>query len=390
MADFIIADQSDAILNRLREILSEDDHYISGEALTGKEVITLYKRLTPKFVLLDIEMPDIKGITVVKEILSFNPNANIIVIGSEGQDIAILKAIRSGAKHYITKPIHSQELKRAIDSISSHSDSREEVSKPDSGTSGGAKGLILIIDDSKMFRAVLTDRIQKIGHNIIAAENGKEGYDLAVTGNPDIIILDLIMPDWDGFEVLKNLKGNKQTRNIPVIMMTSDTKKENVQQAMKFGVLDYVSKDFKEEILSAKLKAALRFSNITRTKEAAHVDSNIVVTRNHGQCIITFRGSLEFKNIMEKFEKIFSTSFMGITKRDNLILDFRAVQNITSEEFKTISNIVTLIPDKKLYIIAGRYYGPIMLNVDFEDHIEVFISYGDLEIYLNALMKGQL
>lgn len=105
------------------------------------------------------------------------------------------------------------------------------------------KRKILIVEDDIFIRDIYKIRFEQEGFEVIAAENGLAGLEKMQQGaNPEIILLDMIMPGMDGLEVLKKLKANDEWKNIPIIMLTNISEKEKVNETMELGVKDYLIK----------------------------------------------------------------------------------------------------------------------------------------------------
>ena len=104
MSKILIADDSDAIRLVLKDILSIGDHEIVAEAIDGEESINLYKEKKPDLLLLDLAMPKKDGLSVVKEIISFDSNAKIILITASDDQKVIQECLSQGASSYISKP----------------------------------------------------------------------------------------------------------------------------------------------------------------------------------------------------------------------------------------------------------------------------------------------
>lgn len=101
---------------------------------------------------------------------------------------------------------------------------------------------VLIVDDVPDNIAVLHDALDESGYTVLVANNGRNALEVAVQAEPDVILLDAMMPEMDGFEVCERLKSNHLTSQIPVIFMTGLTETEHVVAAFKVGGVDYVTK----------------------------------------------------------------------------------------------------------------------------------------------------
>ncbi|MBL7068350.1 MAG: response regulator [Candidatus Omnitrophica bacterium] len=110
---------------------------------------------------------------------------------------------------------------------------------------------VLVIDDEKDLLELLTTRLQGEGFEVTCAFNGKEGLDKAAEWKPDLILLDIMMPEMDGIQTLKVLKETSETRTIPVIMLTCKGETESIFKTEKLGSTDYIIKPFDStELLS--------------------------------------------------------------------------------------------------------------------------------------------
>jgi len=101
---------------------------------------------------------------------------------------------------------------------------------------------ILIIEDDKFLREIITQRVGAEGYDVIAATDGEEGVRMAKEEKPNLIVLDLILPVIDGFEVLRQIKATEDIKHIPVIILSNLGQKEDIDKGMKLGAYDYMIK----------------------------------------------------------------------------------------------------------------------------------------------------
>jgi len=113
----MIADDSDAIRLVLKDILSIGEHEIVSEATDGEEAVDFYRNSVPEILLLDLAMPKKDGLTVVKEIIQFDPTAKIILITASDDQKIIQDCLDSGAASYISKPFDFNGVLKAITDI---------------------------------------------------------------------------------------------------------------------------------------------------------------------------------------------------------------------------------------------------------------------------------
>jgi DNA-binding response OmpR family regulator len=106
------------------------------------------------------------------------------------------------------------------------------------------KGKILIIEDDASFRRVYRDMLETAGYHVLVAENGELGWDLAKAEKPDLIMLDLVLPGLHGFEILKYVRADAETKNIPVLITTALGEQDDIRKGLDLGASDYMVKGF--------------------------------------------------------------------------------------------------------------------------------------------------
>jgi len=101
---------------------------------------------------------------------------------------------------------------------------------------------VLIIEDDDFIAQMYEKRFKQKGYQAKVAENGQIGLDLIEQDNPDIIILDIVLPQLDGFEILKRIKSNPLSKDIPVLLLSNLGEKENIERGLNLGANDYAIK----------------------------------------------------------------------------------------------------------------------------------------------------
>jgi len=116
---------------------------------------------------------------------------------------------------------------------------------------------ILVCDDEPYILMALTDAVEMEGYECVTAINGKEALEKARETHPDLIMLDIMMPFMDGFEVCRELKADPATRDIPVIMLTAKSQQVDIQRGKDVGADDYITKPFRPSTLRKKFNEVL-------------------------------------------------------------------------------------------------------------------------------------
>jgi len=105
-----------------------------------------------------------------------------------------------------------------------------------------AKPKILIIEDDGFLLQMYSAKLEMEGYEVISAQDGQKGLKIALKERPDLIILDLKLPELDGFQVLQKIKKNKKTSEIPVLILTNLSQKQDIDQCLDLGAVDYLIK----------------------------------------------------------------------------------------------------------------------------------------------------
>lgn len=121
-----------------------------------------------------------------------------------------------------------------------------------------AEQTVLVVDDEFAIRDMLRMALELAGYRCIEAENIHDAHCLIVDDRPDIVLLDWMLPGGSGLELLRRLKRDDSTRDLPVIMLTAKTAEDNVIQGLDAGADDYISKPFAPRQLIARINALLR------------------------------------------------------------------------------------------------------------------------------------
>jgi two-component system chemotaxis response regulator CheY len=113
----LIVDDAVVMRMMIKSILTKNGFEVVGEAQNGVEAIDKYKQLSPDLVTMDMVMPEMDGITAVKQIIASDPNATIIMVTSMGQQALVVEAIQAGAKSFITKPFQPPKMLETINKV---------------------------------------------------------------------------------------------------------------------------------------------------------------------------------------------------------------------------------------------------------------------------------
>ena len=132
-------------------------------------------------------------------------------------------------------------------------------------------GRILVIDDNESNRDLVARRLARDGHAVETASGGSQGLSLLMEREFDLILLDILMPDMSGYEVLERLKADPVTREIPVIMISALDEVDSIVRCIEAGAVDYMPKPFEPALLRARIRACLE-NKLLRDRERAMIE----------------------------------------------------------------------------------------------------------------------
>jgi len=144
-----------------------------------------------------------------------------------------------------------------------------------------AKATILIIEDDRDILEMVEYNLLEDGYEVISALDGRQGFDTAVKKVPDLIILDIMLPVRDGFEVCRMLKADSRTAGIPIIILSAKSQEIDKVTGLELGADDYVTKPFSPRELIARIRAILRRGHSNGTSDKLKVGDIVIDRARH-------------------------------------------------------------------------------------------------------------
>ena len=121
----------------------------------------------------------------------------------------------------------------------------------------GSRATILLVEDEDSLRRVIKDLLEREGYVICEARDGAEAMEQVDRHNPDLVLLDLNLPNVDGYTVLQRLRGHPRTEHLPVIILSARGDEDNEVKVLRLGATDFLAKPFRPRALAARLEATL-------------------------------------------------------------------------------------------------------------------------------------
>jgi len=119
------------------------------------------------------------------------------------------------------------------------------------------KSVIVLAEDDPQIASLVRYRLEKMGYSVHVGEDGQQALDLVMSVRPDLVVLDVMMPVMNGFQVLRAIKESPDTKHIPAIMLTAREMEDDMLKGFDLGAADYITKPFSPAELAARVKAAL-------------------------------------------------------------------------------------------------------------------------------------
>ena len=261
---------------------------------------------------------------------------------------------------------------------------------------------LLVVDDVQTNVLLLKALLSKEGYGILVANNGQEALEVIRNENPDLILLDVMMPGMDGFEVAERLKSEEYRCEIPIIFLTALDDTQSIVNGFKLGAGDFISKPFRKEELMVRIKHQLSLVAARRKKKKKNEElRKTIAGRDKMYSVIAH----DLRSPMASMKMLLNTIMMSVEKDkiDPDIFDMLEMSNKTSEEvFSLLDNLLkwtksqlgklTVIPQK--LDISGLADGVVEVTNSVAEvkHIklirtdhESFFVYVDIEMIKSIL-----
>lgn len=277
--------------------------------------------------------------------------------------------------------------------------------KPDENIS---QELILVVDDSKTMRELIVKKVKTIGYPIITAKNGKEAVEQTLLHNPSLILMDIQMPEMNGFEACKTIKSKMMEKHIPIIFVTTLQDPKEKLNALEAGGDDYVNKPVQEEDLIFRIKTHLKVRELTESLEEMNKNLEKKVDEKS-------KALLDIERQLYQAEKmsVIGTMLSGIAhelKNPLFIIGGKAQQLLRKEKLNDIlKKAITAIEEQAtrstkiienlLKLVRKRVEEVVILDVsklikDLKENIDYLIDNKSIEIKLdlvkNCIIQGNI
>jgi CheY-like chemotaxis protein len=240
-------------------------------APNGKVGLEITHKINPDLILLDVMMPEMDGFETCQQLKANNTTRDIpiIFITAKTNREDIEKGFSLGCDEYITKPFHINEVCNRIRAhllLKNQNLKKTSIQTEDPLDITGMK--TLIVDDNPINIGALRETLEPLQQEIAVSTNGKKAIDLALRFQPDLILLDIMMPEMNGLEVCRILQEDSLTKDIPIIFVTAKTQPEDIQNGFSSGCVDYILKPICVVEVLARVKVHLKIRKLLLLKDS--------------------------------------------------------------------------------------------------------------------------
>jgi len=259
MSTILVVDDERLICDLLRSVLAGHGHEVLM-AMNGREGLELFKKHRPRFTLLDLRMPEMNGIEVLKQIRAIDPQAAVLILTAWGSDALEQQARQLGVVDFLSKGLSLDVLVDAMERTlqqTAHAASPAQAAAPGGApraapVAAGDGDFILVVDDEPQIRDLLKRFLSLRGYNVRLATDGQQALTLVEQEVPQLIVLDVYMPGMNGVEVLRQLR--RRQFNVGVILLTASQDDKLLQEALDLGSVDIMGKPVDLERLALAIQ----------------------------------------------------------------------------------------------------------------------------------------
>ena len=297
----LLVDDSRLIHASVGRIIDENGFKLI-HAMDGVEGLEKAIEYIPDLIISDLDMPNMNGYEMCQEIKQRNVTQDIpvVILSTRGTGLDIDKGFDVGANDFLTKPVDEAELISRINlTLSSQGES-------------SLREKILVVDDSMLVLNMMKQGLSQQGFEVLTANDGQEGYDVAVEHEPDLIITDFNMPKMDGRELTRALKSREELSNIPVLMLTAADSDTDQRKGKHAGVAAFLSKPFPPDKLVVIAEKLIAERRLIRERQAMqHYLSESAVEA--AVAAADQKSAVDQMRVEETFLTIFFTDIVGFT-----------------------------------------------------------------------------
>ncbi|NUJ39716.1 response regulator [Pseudoalteromonas sp. 0303] len=306
----------------------------------GNQALSLLHNNKVDIIITELQLPEMDGIELLSNIRADEKLSNIpvVIMSANIEHSEVIRAINSGVSEYVVKPfsgkILCERLIRALDNpIKKSSLQRANKQSKDNAKLEKQSIEVLVVDDSIDNIEIISEILCK-NYNVRVATSGEKALRICNGDHkPDLILLDIMMPEIDGFEVCKRLKSNPETQHISIIFISAMDQEEEIVRGLELGAVDYITKPVNQSIVLARVNVHSRL-----------VETNKLMREQIDTFVENLRLRDDFDRIMQNdLKKPLQEIFKSVNVLESHGRDLSKVKNNTSAIKLATNNLSQMI-----------------------------------------------
>lgn len=248
MANILLVEDDELSYELASELLGRANHTVSW-AKDGERCFEALNLDKPDLILMDIGLPLEDGLSLTKKIKANTATRDIPIVAFSAMVMPKDKeqAFLAGCEGFIPKPI---EVSSFVSRVESYIKDKHKSHN------------LLVVDDNIMNAEIIKDTMESLKQKVTIANNGKQALEIIEREKFDLILLDIMMPDMSGFDIIKHLKVNPKTANLPVVFVSALDSTDNIVKGFNLGSYEYIVKPFKIAELKARILNILKIKDL--------------------------------------------------------------------------------------------------------------------------------
>jgi CheY-like chemotaxis protein len=254
MVKVLVIDDDRMNCDLLQAVLTRHGYDVHS-ATSGIEGLNLFRQHAPRVTILDLRMPEMDGLTVLKEIRAIDPHAPVIILGGGATETQENQARALRVTDFVRKGLSLDVLVEGVNRVVQQPSKKQEAGGFQPGATTETGETVLVVDDEQLVRDLLVQFLSLRGYRALGVKDGAQALSMTEQAPPDLILLDLMLAGMSGVEVLRRLR--EKHFNGAIIIVTGSSDEELLEEAWSLHPQEVISKPIDLEKLLAIIQLVL-------------------------------------------------------------------------------------------------------------------------------------
>jgi DNA-binding response OmpR family regulator len=254
MVKVLVIDDDRMNCDLLQAVLTRHGYDVHS-ATSGMEGLNLFRQHAPRVTILDLRMPEMDGLTVLKEIRAIDPHAPVIILGGGATEAQENQARALRVTDFVRKGLSLDVLVEGVNRVVQQPSKKQEAAGLQSGAATETGETVLVVDDEQLVRDLLVQFLSLRGYRALGVKDGAQALTMAEQAPPDLILLDLMLAGMSGVDVLRRLR--EKHFNGAIIIVTGSSDEELLEEAWSLHPQEVISKPIDLEKMLAIIQLVL-------------------------------------------------------------------------------------------------------------------------------------